>query len=681
MEQLGLDFDGDEWDALDDDAEELTLQNLFRTSAVNVKDEKGGDGDDQARWTVSGGRDALLFMIDFRQKMVEEVDETGRPLLSAALQCVADVMKGKIISHDGDLVGVLGFGTAETDNPNSFANISVVRALEPPDAGGIVEMERLAVDAAYTADRYGHLSAGDSFQFHLTLWTCRTLFAQARGIGSSRSRRRVFILTNDDDPSAGSEAQRTQSAVQAKDLADAGAFVEVLCLRRDEEPSASDKFRLDTFFNDVVLQSDRDDAGHALVMLATRFEELRSDVKRREHHKRISDSCALVLGAGAGTLGLRMYSVVKETGKPSTVRLKAKTNEPTRSATSAWCSKTARTLHPSEIGYGYAFLDGTACFSATERLAIKKPFICSTMQVLGFIPEDKVPVDMHLREDPLCHTAYPEEATAIGHRDEVGVKLFTALYDEMCSRRLAMLVFGATKRRGQTGGFGVFMAQEEKRSNDRQVVPPGLRYIVLPFRDDVREDYLGHICGESSLQCPLADRVEASEDQLDAALDLVDKLTTGDFSPNAYYSPNLQKYYAGLQALALDASHDAEVRDDLLPDFDGRTQIAGNEIRDMLKALDAPDGIDVEMNTRKRKDPPDSATVVQRQQEEELAVRQAREFLEREGVDIPQRTRDGTLEETTVMVLKQYCLVNGLPRTGKKRDLIKRISGYVESTE
>lgn len=87
MEELGLDFEGNEWNALDEEAEELTLRSLFHSTASESA--SGG-------WSaVYGGKvlaqDAILFLVDFRTSVAEGVDENGSKLLSSALRCAAEV--------------------------------------------------------------------------------------------------------------------------------------------------------------------------------------------------------------------------------------------------------------------------------------------------------------------------------------------------------------------------------------------------------------------------------------------------------------------------------------------------------------------------------------------------------------------------------------------------------------
>mmetsp|Transcript_8877 Transcript_8877/g.39289 ORF Transcript_8877/g.39289 Transcript_8877/m.39289 type:complete len:148 (-) Transcript_8877:2913-3356(-) len=86
---LDLDFDRDEWDEIDDDREELTLQSLFHSTNKKLASTQGSQ-------TSEGSEsfflpDEIILLVDFRESMATSVDEDGNGLLSSCLRCAAEV--------------------------------------------------------------------------------------------------------------------------------------------------------------------------------------------------------------------------------------------------------------------------------------------------------------------------------------------------------------------------------------------------------------------------------------------------------------------------------------------------------------------------------------------------------------------------------------------------------------
>ena len=89
MDELGLDFDRNEWSVLDEEADELNLRSLIRGGEEDGR--KEGDNVQESRSFGGSGRDALLFLVDFRRDMVEKVGSEGVSLFASAMRCAAEV--------------------------------------------------------------------------------------------------------------------------------------------------------------------------------------------------------------------------------------------------------------------------------------------------------------------------------------------------------------------------------------------------------------------------------------------------------------------------------------------------------------------------------------------------------------------------------------------------------------
>lgn len=205
-------------------------------------------------------------------------------LASAALQGAADVLRDKVRSRPRDVVGVIVYGTIRSRNQMNVPGVWVVRELAPPSVSAILAVQGLAdalatgpaeatppgegdetdvagvilpghlnsVGCAATAGRSGVADQdGIGCQFAHALWVARVMLLRAKkgpafgttssgGVGGggaaelTRERflahKRVFVLTNCDDPASGNAEELKAAGKQAVDLADIGAFVRLVPL-------------------------------------------------------------------------------------------------------------------------------------------------------------------------------------------------------------------------------------------------------------------------------------------------------------------------------------------------------------------------------------------------------------------------------------------------------------------
>lgn len=205
-------------------------------------------------------------------------------LASAALQGAADVLRDKVRSRPRDVVGVIVYGTIRSRNQMNVPGVWVVRELAPPSVNAIRAVQGLAdalaagpvaptspgdgdetdvagvilpghlsaVGGAATAVRAGVANQdGSTCQFSHALWVARVMLLRAKkgpafgttssgvvggGATAERTRerflahKRVFVVTNCDDPAGGNAEEVKAAGKQAVDLADIGAFVRLVPL-------------------------------------------------------------------------------------------------------------------------------------------------------------------------------------------------------------------------------------------------------------------------------------------------------------------------------------------------------------------------------------------------------------------------------------------------------------------
>lgn len=95
-----------------------------------------------------------------------------------------------------------------------------------------------------------------------------------------------------------------------------------------------------------------------------------------------------------------------------------------------------------------------------------------------------------------------------------------------------------------------------------------------------------------------------------------------------------------------------------------------------LKALSIEDGFGVTMAVNERTSEQLAALEGRKRRAEEM-MEEARTNLEKEGIDWYDRVQSDELHSLNVTVLKQYCIVHGLARSGNKKDLMQRVKDHI----
>ena len=127
----------------------------------------------------------------------------------------------------------------------------------------------------------------------------------------------------------------------------------------------------------------------------------------------------------------------------------------------------------------------------------------------------------------------------------------------------------------------VILTPQAESLDDRslQIDPPGFYLINLPYSDDIR-----------TLSIPEVE-TRPGEEAVEVLASVIDKLTLrGGFDPLQYENPALQKYYAGLRALALDQETVDTVLDCTLPNVEAMRNRSGELLARARQLLPQPAG-------------------------------------------------------------------------------------------
>lgn len=165
---------------------------------------------------------------------------------TAALKCAYALMQQRIISNPNDMIGILLFGTemskfqGERVSRGSIAypHCYLLIDLDVPAAEDVKTLKTLANDD--DDDSKEILKPSTEVVSMSNLLFCANQIFTTKA--SNFSSRRLFIVTDNDNPHATDKATRASSAVRAKDLYDLGVTIELFPISKPDQLFDRSKF-------------------------------------------------------------------------------------------------------------------------------------------------------------------------------------------------------------------------------------------------------------------------------------------------------------------------------------------------------------------------------------------------------------------------------------------------------
>ena len=162
----------------------------------------------------------------------------------AALKCAYALMQQRIISNPNDMMGVLLYGTESTkfqeeEAPGGLAypNCYLLADLDIPAAGDVKSLKDLVEDDEESQKLL--VPATEPVSMANVLFCANQIFTTKAPNFTSR---RLFIVTDNDDPHAKDKALKSSAAVRAKDLYDLGVIIELFPISRPDHEFDRSKF-------------------------------------------------------------------------------------------------------------------------------------------------------------------------------------------------------------------------------------------------------------------------------------------------------------------------------------------------------------------------------------------------------------------------------------------------------
>ncbi|TDL25552.1 Ku DNA-binding complex, Ku70 subunit [Rickenella mellea] len=624
--------------------------------------------------TFEGQRDVVLFCIDASESMHAVRDDPNgdgakTSHLYTALETAMQVQKRKVVVGPNDSVGILLFNTSrknesEVRGSTEYKNGTYVfQSMSQVNAPKIQELMRLLHEFREDTDFFnkefppmeeGKVPMGDVFTS--CNWALRD-GAPKTGI------KRIFLITNEDNPHPGPKAARlvTSAKTTLIDLTQTGVTIEPFFISTPEKPFDPTKF-----WSSVLPPSfaeDDDEVDESLLPASisiSRIEDLLAQMRFREQPKRAQFSVPFELAQGL-VIGVKGYGLITEQKKgsykyftdlgdrmevvePKTLYVdEDEQNEVDKSkilyGMTLGATSTSNDAEDDSAGFGSRVVPtrNKVFFTAEEVQSFRTLGLEPGIKLLGFKDLSELAFEDNTRHSTFI---YPDETTFSGSR-----RTFTALMKTLIKKGKIGIV-RVLMRRNSSPLFCALLPQAEKTEESGWTEPGGFHLIPLPFADDLRA-------------APIEEACRASNDVREAAKAWISKLQikNGSYPPDGNPNPALAFHYAQLEASAFREEYDPESFDDLTePKYDMIHKRAGAILKEWKAAV---------------LDDQSASTVIVH-----AGSKRKADVSIDEG-EIRSKHKGGQLSKLKVDELKEFLKAKSQPVSGKKADLIDRVSDWL----
>lgn len=166
---------------------------------------------------------------------------------SAALKCAYRLMQQRIISHPNDMMGVLLFGTEDshfqTDDKSpaslQYPHCYLLTDLDKPEASDVKRLRSLVENQDGEDAKKLLVPSNKPVTMSNVLFCANQIFSTKAPNFSSR---RLFLVTDNDNPHADNKEVKSSAIVRAKDLYDLGVVIELFPISQPDHDFDRSKF-------------------------------------------------------------------------------------------------------------------------------------------------------------------------------------------------------------------------------------------------------------------------------------------------------------------------------------------------------------------------------------------------------------------------------------------------------
>ncbi|KAI1376233.1 hypothetical protein F4677DRAFT_454504 [Hypoxylon crocopeplum] len=613
-------------------------------------------------------KDALLLAIDVSSSMLQPPPESDDkkadkdPPVYAALKCAYQVMQQRIISNPKDMMGIILFGTEKTkyrDDQNlPYPHCYVYSDIDVPAAEDVKNLKSL-VEEGEDADEI-LVPSSDGVEMSILFFLANNLLTtKAPNFGS----RRLFIITDNDDPHSDNKLLKENAARRAKDLYDLGVTIELFAITRDDEKFDFSKFYDDIIYRDPAVEEahpgrvSTSKSGSGLTLLNS----LISNINSKETPKRsYFSNMSLELGPGL-QISVKGYNIVQKqaAGRSCYVWLDGEKAQIAVGETARIAEDSARTVQTSEVKKAYKFGSEYVYFSEDEQKSIKQ-FGGPIIRIIGFKDRSQLGFWASIKKSTFI---FPSEEGYVGSS-----RVFTALWQKLLKSKKIGLAWHIARANGNPQLVAIIPSKARSdHKSGIDFIPAGLWLYPVPFADDVRE---------GPDQAKLIRTTDQLTDKMKKIVGNL-QLPTGTYNPSKYPNPALQWHYKILQALALEEEVPNKPNDATIPKYKVIHNRCGGFIQEWSQTADDVLSMIRDAKAIKREMEDDG------EDEEPRPAKRSRTKTSASGAEVnnaelKKRYKDGTLSKLTVAELKPILDERGIDARGLKKSLVERLEGWIE---
>lgn len=591
-----------------------------------------------------------------------------------ALQCAYEVLQQRIISNPNDMMGILLFGTEETkfSDGASYKHCYLLMDLDIPDAASIKTLKNLIEDEEAFNEII--VPSEEPVSMPNVLFGANQIFTTKAANFQSR---RLFLITDNDNPHGNDRALKNSAITRARDLYDLGVRIDPFYISNPGAP----EFDPSKFYEDIIYrpggEEDNDDDTTAVHLKPTsdgtlRLQEMITSIRSKASAKRALFSIKLELAPGL-EIGIKGYAMYKrqEKSRSHYVYMGGEAPQIVKGETTLMAADTARAItEKADIKKAYKFGGEVVLFTPDELKEIRN-FGPPGLRVIGFKPASALRFMDNVRPATFI---YPSEAEFVG-----STRVFAALHKKLQDSDKIGIGWFISRRNATPSLVALYPTPAPSPSPDAQKKDPthppeGIFLIPLPFANDIRQN-------------PETTLVRAPDPLIDAMRAIVKQLhMPKGYQPAKFANPALQWHYRILQAIALDE----EVPEPLGRDADPTRpryrlirKYAGEKVLRWGRELEGSVPVSVAVEAGAAKKRGRGAEEKGGDEGVELPVGKKRAVKEEGGEglkdeEMRRACERGQVNKFTVVQLKGWLAGKRLEVGGKKADLVDRVEAWCE---
>ncbi|KAK1506650.1 ATP-dependent DNA helicase II [Colletotrichum tamarilloi] len=640
------------------------------------EDEDEDDAEEELDETdFKAQKDAILLAIDVSSSMLQHPPATNSKkadrdsAVEAALKCAYHLMQQRIISNPKDMMGILFFGTEKSKFQEEsgraglgYPHCYLFADLDVPAAEDVKALKTLVgADGEEAEDEDEVLvPAEEEVQMANVFFCANQIFTtKAANFGS----RRLFIITDNDDPHGKNKDAKSAAAVRAKDLYDLGVVIELFPITRDERKFDLGKFYDDIIYRDLVAEANLSEtrnskSGDGLSLLNS----LISNINSKETPKRSLFSNLPFEIAPGLRISVKGYNILhrQTPARTSYIWLDGEKPQLANGETTRIAEDSARTVEKVEFKKAYKFGGEYVHFAPEEQKSLKD-FGSPIIRIIGFKPRSMLPFWASIKKSTFI---FPSEEDYVG-----STRVFSALWQKLLKDKKIGIAWAVTRVNASPILVAIIPSHEKSEDDPgTPYLPAGLWLYPLPFADDLRE-------GPE----PPSNHVVSSNELIDKMRIIVQQLQLPKamYNPKKYPNPSLQWHYKILQVLALEEEYPEKAEDLTEPKYKAISKRAGGYLDDWAETLQDETKIALAKAAIKREaDEGDDERPAKRAKAAPKAAKVSGSGMT--TAQLKAAVDSGGLSKMLVADLKELLAARGQSTAGKKSELVERIEEWVE---